>query len=230
MVRLWQVRGFPVSDARGSDSAHIAIFARAPIEGKVKTRLIAVYGARRATAIYRHLAERTFQIVRDTCNAMNATASIWIADQNDASNPSCIEWSQRFGFPIRTQINDDLGERMLNCMTSLEGRVRSIAILGTDCPIINGNHIENAVSQLNANTHWSLIKVQDGGYVLIATNQLSSVPFRDMTWSTPNVMATTRQRFREAGLLWAESAALWDIDEPADVERAIREGLLPPDL
>ncbi len=219
-----------MSDARGSHSAHIAIFARAPIEGKVKTRLIAAYGARRATAIYRFLAERTLQIVRDACDTMNATASIWIADENDASHPSCIAWSQRFGFPIRSQISGDLGERMFNCMTSLEGRFQSIAILGTDCPVIKGDDIENALTQLNTNIHWSLTKVEDGGYVLIASNQPSSVPFRDMTWSTPNVMATTRQRFRDAGLLWAESAALWDIDEPADVERAIREGLLPPDL
>jgi hypothetical protein len=219
-----------MSDARGSNSAHIAIFARAPIEGKVKTRLIAAYGTRRATAIYRFLAERTFQIVRDACDAMDVTASIWIADENDASHPSCIEWSQRFGFPIRTQINGDLGERMLDCMTSLEGGFESIAILGTDCPMIRGSDIENALSQLNDITHWSLAIVRDGGYVLIASNQPSAVPFRDMTWSTPNVMAITRQRFRDAGLRWAESAALWDIDKPADVERAIREGLLPPDL
>ncbi|TAG79008.1 MAG: glycosyltransferase [Betaproteobacteria bacterium] len=230
MVRLWQVRRFPMTDVRGSHSAHIAIFARAPLEGKVKTRLIAAYGAPKATAIYRFLAERTFQIVRDACDAMNTTASIWIADENDVSHPSCIEWSERFGFPIRAQVNGDLGERMLNCMTSLEGGFESIAILGTDSPTIEGGDIENALGQLNHNIHWSLAIVEDGGYVLIASNQPSAVPFRDMTWSTPNVMAITRQRFRDARLRWAESGALWDIDEPADVERAIREGLLPPDL
>jgi glycosyltransferase A (GT-A) superfamily protein (DUF2064 family) len=38
-----------------------------------------------------------------------------------------------------------------------------------------------------------------------------------MTWSTPQVMADTRQRLNQARLTWLELAPVHDIDEPADL-------------
>ena len=46
-----------------------------------------------------------------------------------------------------------------------------------------------------------------------------------MTWSGPDVMEETRRRLREFGLAWQEPAALWDLDEPADLERLQAGGL-----
>lgn len=210
--------------------AHIAVFARAPIEGRVKTRLIPAYGARGATAIYRYLAEQTLVAVRDACAVMNATASLWIADAREVTHPTCIGWSSAYGFPIYAQVEGDLGERMFRCLEALSAEHGSVSILGTDCPIITGQAIEKTISQIDSIRPWSLIPVEDGGYVLIATRSASRVPFTDVTWSTSIVMETTRDRFRAAGIGWTESPMLWDIDEPADVERAIREELLPFDL
>jgi uncharacterized protein len=212
---------------------HIAVFARAPVEGKVKTRLIPAYGAQRATAIYRYLAERTLREVRKACDAMNATASIWIADANDIDHPGCVEWSQRFGFELRAQVEGDLGERMFRCLETLQNEHPNVSILGTDCPVIVGDYIVNSINQLDSITTWSLISVDDGGYVFIATNHATRHPFVDVAWSTASVMETTRQRFREAGIAWTEPpspTAFWDIDESSDVERARREGLLPNEI
>jgi uncharacterized protein len=224
------MRRLIVTERQKKSAIHIATFARAPIEGQVKTRLIPAYGARKATAIYCFLAERTFAAVREACDAMNASATIWIADEAEIAHPTCVEWSQRFGFPLHAQIDGGLGERMFHGLATSFLTYEAVAILGTDCPVICGKNVINTICQLNTNMHWSAIPVEDGGYLLIATNQPSRTPFTGIAWSTSSVVESTRQRFREAGLAWAESPALWDVDEPADVERAIRDGLLPPDL
>ena len=61
----------------------------------------------------------------------------------------------------------------------------------------------------------------DGGYGLVGLRQATAAAlhclFDGMCWSTPQVMAQTRQRLAAAGLRHAELPALPDIDEPADL-------------
>ena len=40
--------------------------------------------------------------------------------------------------------------------------------------------------------------------------------FEAIAWSTPQVMAQTRERLKQAGASWLEMESLWDVDEPAD--------------
>jgi len=46
-----------------------------------------------------------------------------------------------------------------------------------------------------------------------------------MTWSTPQVMAETRRRLRQAKLTWQEPVTLWDVDRPEDLHRLQACGL-----
>ncbi|MBA2723817.1 MAG: hypothetical protein H0U56_13215 [Methylibium sp.] len=50
--------------------------------------------------------------------------------------------------------------------------------------------------------------------------------FAGIAWSTAQVMATTRERARAAGLSWAELPAVSDIDVAADLAR-LPSGWLP---
>jgi glycosyltransferase A (GT-A) superfamily protein (DUF2064 family) len=64
-----------------------------------------------------------------------------------------------------------------------------------------------------------LIPAEDGGYVLLGLRRPLPPVFEDMAWSTPQVLAQTRARWRAAGRQLAELPALWDVDEPADWDR-----------
>ena len=64
-----------------------------------------------------------------------------------------------------------------------------------------------------------LIPAEDGGYVLIGLRRYLPTVFEGITWSTPQVLAQTRERLRAAGASWTELAPLWDVDEPADWQR-----------
>ena len=66
------------------------------------------------------------------------------------------------------------------------------------------------------------VPAHDGGYALVglraAPPGLLSALFNGMRWSTPQVMAQTRQRLALAGVDYAELQSVADIDEPADLQ------------
>jgi hypothetical protein len=63
----------------------------------------------------------------------------------------------------------------------------------------------------------------DGGYYAIGMSHVEPRLVRDMPWSTPAVMETTRLRCRELGLTMRELPKWYDVDEPSDVRRLLDE-------
>ena len=61
-----------------------------------------------------------------------------------------------------------------------------------------------------------LIPAEDGGYVLLGLRRPLPQVFEGIAWSTPQVLAQTRDRLRSAGASWTELEPLWDVDEAAD--------------
>jgi rSAM/selenodomain-associated transferase 1 len=180
----------------------------------VKTRLIPAYGAEGAARIYAQLVERTLKAVTET----GATASLWVA--GDRAHASVVDWARRGTLPVYSQCEGDLGERMSNCLATLAEQHDRVLLVGTDCPAFTAEHLQAAAAGLSNNCHWVFTPAEDGGYVLVGSNAPGNEPFANIAWSTSEVMAQTRSALQANGLVWAESATLWDIDEPADVERA----------
>lgn len=207
---------------------HIAIFCKAPVAGNVKTRLIPAFGKQGATDIYAQLAERTLATVRTTCEAYEASASLWVAD--DVTHETIRRWSADFGLPTFQQIGADLGERMLNCMQTMRDKHQRVLLIGTDCPAFTGEHLQRAADALTGSCAWVFTPAEDGGYVLVGSNSPCAEPFTDIEWSTDEVMAQTRTALVAANLKWAEMNTLWDVDVTADVLRAERYSFLvkPP--
>ena len=199
---------------------HIAIFCRSVVAGHVKTRLIPTYAAAGAARIYAQLVERTLATVAKS----GATASLWVA--GDTQHASVVDWAQRFALPISSQCDGDLGARMLNCLVTLAEKHARVLLVGTDCPVLTVDDFEAAAAALSTTCPWVFAPAEDGGYVLVGSNAPSAAPFANIAWSTSKVMAQTRNALRANAMAWAETATLWDVDEAADVERAIASGLI----
>jgi len=199
---------------------HIAIFCRPLLAGQVKTRLIPTYGAHGAGRIYSQLVERTLRTVVET----GATASLWVA--GDTQHASVIDWALRFSLQVHSQCAGDLGERMLNCLVTLAEKHERVLLVGSDCPAFTADDFHAAAATLSQSCHWVFAPAEDGGYVLVGSNAPSAEPFAGIAWSTSEVMTQTRNASRANALAWAETATLWDVDEAADVERAISAGLI----
>lgn len=207
-------------------SLHIAVFCKPLIPGQVKTRLIARYGQHGATAVYSQLVERTLQTVRTACVELEASASLWVA--GDTAHSSVLDWAQRYSLVTNEQCADDLGAKMLNCLSTLTRDYQRVLLIGTDCPAFESGHLRAAAESLDETCHWVFVPAEDGGYVLVGTNAPTPHPFRQVAWSTPLVMSQTRAALQADALAWRELPALWDVDEPDDVERARIAGWVEP--
>ena len=198
----------------------IAVFARAPIPGQAKTRLIPHLGAERAARLQAILTEHAL------CTALEAgtgPVSLWCSP--DCAHPHFEALAQKFRIPLVPQHGEDLGARMLAAFDQL-CRDGNALLIGTDCPALTSQALCEA-SQGLAEHHASFVPAEDGGYVAVGLRRALPDVFRDIEWGSGRVMAQTRDRLRAANLRWHECPALWDVDRAEDFERLRASGVLP---
>ncbi len=103
---------------------------------------------------------------------------------------------------------------------------RYVVLVGTDCPALTAVDLENALVALMKGSAAVFQPSDDGGYVLVGASRVEPRLFRGIAWGTPGVMQATRQRLARVNAPWTELPTLWDLDEPADLHRAVSEGLI----
>jgi rSAM/selenodomain-associated transferase 1 len=198
--------------------AAVAIFAKAPIEGLAKTRLIPLLGAKGAADLQGRMIERTARIA---CAAAIGPVSLWCAP--DCQHGCFTEIGRRQGIVLHEQIDDELGARMHHAISTLP---KPVLVMGTDCVVIEPEHLRWCARHLHQGSDGVVVPVEDGGYIAIGLNRPSPELFAPMPWGTSLVIAETRRRALASGISLAELEPLWDIDRPEDYERAVREGAL----
>lgn len=197
------------------ESPRIAVFAKAPVPGEVKTRLVPLLGAERAARLHAGLVERALATAAACHPSM---LQLWCAP--DAADPFFTRCAERFGCELRVQSGADLGERMADAFA----RSAPLVLIGSDCPALTSTHLDEAWRGVR--THDVVIApAQDGGYVLVALAKPQPALFETMTWSGRDVMAETRRRIAKAGIKCLELETLWDVDRPEDYRRLERAGL-----
>jgi rSAM/selenodomain-associated transferase 1 len=200
-----------------SPPANIAVFARAPVPGQAKTRLIPLLGADGAAALQRRLIERT---LATACAVPGARVKLWIAD--DAAHPCVERIAARFDIVLAEQHGADLGARMHH---AFEAAGAPLVLIGTDCPRLASADLAAAADSLA--THDVVLQpANDGGYVLIGLTRPQPQLFESIEWGGPQVMQQTRSRIAALGLRCALRPPLDDLDTPADLQRALAAGWL----
>ena len=89
--------------------------------------------------------------------------------------------------------------------------------MGTDCPGLNTDLINEAARQLQAHDA-VIVPVADGGYSLIGLKLPCPALFTQMAWSTSTVVHETLQRMAALRLSVWQGPMQHDIDEPADLQ------------
>jgi len=170
----------------------IIVFARAPVAGQAKTRLIPLLGAWGAARLQARLIRHAV-----------ATA------QAARCGPVELHRSEK-------QKGRDLGERMYRALVRAR---RPAIIIGTDCPELRAADLRRAARLLRAGYRAVLAPAEDGGYALIGMRHASPLPFADMAWGTGSVYAETARRLNAAGWRWRALRTVWDVDRPEDLAR-----------
>jgi len=198
------------------DPPTLQVFAKAPVPGRVKTRLARTIGTEAATSAYRALAERTLATAAAARRAgVVGAIELWLDPESD---PAAIApWRDRYGVTIETQAGDDLGARMHNALRSSIARGIPALLVGTDVPGYDVAYLARAAAALE--WHDAVIgPAEDGGYVLIGLARDIDV-FGGVPWSTSEVMASTCARLAAAGASHVELPPLWDVDTVDDFLR-----------
>ncbi len=133
---------------------------------------------------------------------------------------------RELGVVLRRQPAGDLGRKMALAMQHALRGSRKVLIVGTDCPALTLADLESAAAALD-HADVVLQPSSDGGYVLIGARRFAAGALRNIMWSSGQELVQTRNRLRRAGFTWKELPTRWDVDWPADVRRAKREGFNP---
>lgn len=201
----------------------LLIFAKAPVPGRAKTRLIPALGAHRAALLQWRLAEHTLAMATE---AKLCPVDLWC--DPDTRHPFFARCQRRFGVPLRSQQGTDLGRRMHGALTVALRQAKSAVLIGTDCPGLSSKDLYEALTALAAGVDVVLGPAEDGGYVLIGVRRCSWQLFSGISWGSDQVLQQTRTRLQRLNWQGRELAPRWDVDRPDDLERMeqIYPGLL----
>jgi rSAM/selenodomain-associated transferase 2/rSAM/selenodomain-associated transferase 1 len=194
----------------------LQVFAKAPVPGRVKTRLARTIGTEVATSAYSALAERTLATAVAARRAgVVGAIELWLDPDSDPA--AIVPWRDRFGVTIETQAGDDLGARMRSALRSSIARGIPALLIGTDVPGYDVAYLARAAAALER--HDAVIgPAEDGGYVLVGLARDIDV-FGGVPWSTPEVLAATRALLAGVGASHVELPPLWDVDTLDDYVR-----------
>ncbi|HEX9282550.1 MAG TPA: TIGR04282 family arsenosugar biosynthesis glycosyltransferase [Gemmatimonadales bacterium] len=189
----------------------LGIFVKAPIPGRVKTRLAEDIGPSGAADVYWRLGR---QVVGSATSRGHRT-TVWFTPLNEA--PFVREWLDGVGrVAFRPQVGASLGDRLRHAFARefAEGAQR-VVVIGSDCPGVNRRVVAEAFTALGGHDV-VLGPALDGGYYLIGLATPQPALFRGIAWSTAAVGVQTRTRAGELGLSCHVLGPLRDVDTARD--------------
>lgn len=238
-------------------SDRLIVFARRPEAGRVKTRLTPPLSPDAAAEVYEAClrdvlalaaAERArIEIWFEEYAGPDAAAGSGRGAAGAGTSPTQPAGDARPGrtaggseayfarefpvVPLVRQAKGDLGERMADAFDrSFAAGAGRVLLLGSDSPTLPPDTLHAAFDHL-LDAEGVLGPALDGGYYLVGLRReawpAAAGLFREVPWSTPDVLRVTALRAAEAGLALRTLPGWYDIDRPEDLARARVDA--PPD-
>ena len=200
----------------------VALFGKAPLAGRVKTRLTPPLTPEEAASVARASLVDTLR--RFPRRVPAAWTFFLDGDADAAIEAEAAAASVR----ILPQGDGDLGERLARAFTRLrvEGAARVVAV-GTDSPTLDPALVGAGLAALQ-DADVTIGPAEDGGYYLIGVSANVDVEalFRAVPWSTAAVARVTGERAASLGLRVARLPEWYDVDDAASLRRAANDPAL----
>ena len=198
--------------------SRLLVFAKAPVLGKVKTRLVPLLGEQGAldfhvASIRLALEQRVAMQLSPVVLYIKGQAPAWLT-----------ELCQRLSIDVVQQQGDNLGERMLHAATEQLSQARHVVLTGTDCLTLKPDRLTQLYEALEENNA-AIIGAEDGGYVALGLTQLSAALFTQFPFGDAQVYQKTVDAMHTLDWRYAELAKTWDVDRPEDIQRWIKSTL-----
>ena len=191
----------------------VIVFARFPTPGQVKTRLIPALGTDGAARLHMTLTRRTLEVARQVGSGRSCSSEVHFTG-GDAPGMQNLFGNEHH---YLEQQGNGLGERLEHAASVAFGQgTKRIVVIGTDCPEMEPSILRSAFDLL-LNADIVLGPAIDGGYYLIGLRTNCPELFREIDWSTENVLRQTLENARRLGRSVLQLKPLSDIDVPDDL-------------
>jgi rSAM/selenodomain-associated transferase 1 len=195
----------------------LAVMAKAPRAGTVKTRLAPPLTLDQAAAI-------NICFLRDTTESIAAVAAsgnaAGIVSYTPIGDESLFDNLLPADFSLIPQRGDGFGERLLATAEDLFAcGYGSACFIDSDSPTVPAAAFEQAVAELaKPGDRIILGPSHDGGYYLIGLKHAHSELFANITWSTSTVFAETIAAAKTANLEAVILPLWYDVDDAATLD------------
>lgn len=180
---------------------------KAPVAGRVKTRLGRDIGMTNAAWWYRHQTARLLRRLRD----LRWHIVLAVAKAPNQPDPSI--WPKEL--QRIDQGTGDLGQRMKRLLSRF--KMAPAVIIGSDIPQIEKRHIAEAFKRLSKN-QFVFGPSTDGGFWLVGAPRSASLPnsiFTNCRWSTEYALMDAKRSLSDRTS--EDVATLSDVDDANDL-------------
>jgi len=196
----------------------VTVLTKAPVPGKVKTRLIPAIGATGAASLHELFVQATLDRLRHT----GLPFRVSLSGDDDGAYRRRLAGA---GVEVIAQTNGTLGAKMSTVLTGPGRRI----VIGTDCLVFDPSWLRAAA---HSTSDVAVAPSEDGGYWAIsvhgeASPSLHETLFDKIPWSTDAVLSTTLARCRQRGLSVELLPSCYDIDLPSDLLRLLHDTRCP---
>ena len=195
----------------------LALFAKTPLPGRVKTRLTPPLTPEEGADCYRCLLLDTVNRVR----TLPYELSICYQGEDGFFR------AQTPGVTLTRQADGNLGRRLeaaFDALSALGHGPR--VVIGTDAPDLPLSYLDEAFRLLENGSEVVFGPAEDGGYYLVGLSGAYRGVFRGIPWSGPDVLSASLARAAEAGLAVSLLPIWYDVDDYGDL---FRSGLSDPE-
>ena len=207
----------------------LAVMAKAPRAGKVKTRLQPPLNAEEAAALNVCFLRDTAENIATVANEGGATGLVCYTPVGDEA---AFDGLLPEGFALIAQRGDGFGERLLCAAEDiLSCGFGAVCLIDSDSPTLPSSALRTAVSALAEPGKQVVVgPSDDGGYYLIGMKRGEPQVFERIRWSTEHVYAETVERVHGAKMELVELPKWYDVDDAsmlAVLERELLNGERP---
>ncbi len=185
----------------------LIVFSKAAVAGKVKTRLAKTIGTNGALWVYNKLLKHTSSVSENSKMTTAVFENIQTEKRGDF-------FSHAKYFEL--QKGKNLGEKMSAAFQwAFEKGYEKVILIGSDLWTLNERLLLEAENALDEN-EYVLGPTYDGGYYLIGMKKPFPHLFKEIAWSSQNVLKQTLKRVSSEAFYFLELAN--DIDEIEDLK------------
>lgn len=166
------------------------VFAKAPVPGRVKTRMQPHLSGQQSAELAVMMAEQLMDSVSRHWQGRKV-----LAVTPDDGHPVFRRFADRYGFAIEIQAAGDLGRKMWHVLERGIREAGGAVVIGSDVPHCPGALLERAMRDI-CNGRSVVGPALDGGFYLLGLSRTCTGIFRGISWGGGRVLD---QLLRNAG-------------------------------